>query len=209
MKKPQTVVIFGASGKVGRLLVQYALDDGQHVIAFVHRTKNFDKNPNLTMIEGDIYEPEDVQKALKHADIVLSALGSWGTRRKDVLAMAMKNIIPAMKQENLSRIISLTGAEARARGDDLGLVHRVAHFCIGIVAGKILHDGEKHIELLEHSGLDWTVLRSPIMRSGTNSVYSLTHARPMPWASINRTAVARAMIDQISDGSSQSALFVR
>lgn len=209
MKNPLTIVIFGASGKVGRLLVQYALENGYHVIAFVHRAKNLEKNPKLTMIEGDIYRPEDVRKALKHADIVLSALGSWGTRRKDVLSAAMTNIIPAMKQEKISRIISLTGAEARARGDELGFIHTIAHFFIGIVAGKILHDGEKHIELLEKSGLDWTVIRSPIMRSGTNSTHKLSRKRPLPWQTINRTAVARAMMEQVSEGASQSALFVK
>lgn len=131
--------------------------------------------------------------------MVMSALSSWGTKKKDVLSTAMTSIIPAMQQHGVKRIISLTGAEARAAGDHLGVIHRFAHFGIGIVGGPVLRDGERHIQLLEQSDLDWVVVRSPIMRSNANQSYALSDHRPRPWALINRSAVARAMVDQLSD----------
>lgn len=199
MKSGQSLVIFGASGKVGRLLVEYALADGHQVTAFVHRSHSLTNHPSLTIMKGDVYNAADVQRAVRGKDAVLSALGSWGTKRKDVLSSAMATIIPAMQQHGVARIISLTGAEARASGDHLGIIHRFAHVAIGILAGKVLRDGERHIQLLEQSDLDWTVIRSPIMRASSRTSYHLSRRRPMPWALISRPAVARAMVDQLAD----------
>ena len=199
MKPSRKVVVFGANGNVGSLVVRYALDEGYHVVAFVHRHHDLPDHPSLKIVQGDIYVADDVQRAVKGADVVMSALGSWGTKRKDVLSSAMASIVPAMQQHGVTRIVSLTGAEARASGDHLGLIHRFAHFGIGIMAGKILRDGERHIQALEQSDLDWTVIRSPIMRTKPDHTYSLSMQRPTPWELINRPAVARAMVDQLSD----------
>lgn len=203
------VTIFGANGKVGRSLVEDVLDEGHEVIAFVHQHHDLATRQGLTIVQGDVHQSEDIDKALDGADVVMSALGSWGTKSKDILCTAMTNILPAMQKHGISRVISLTGAEARAQGDKLGIVHRIAHPVLSIVAGKILRDGEEHIRLLEKSGLDWTVIRSPIMKPKKGSVYSLSDDRPYPWASISRDAVVQAMVNELSEPHSQSAPFVR
>lgn len=208
MKPKQHVVVFGAAGRVGSLVTVYALGNGHKVTAFVHRRHNLPRHPNLTIVQGDVYNLADVVKALRGANVVVSTLSSWGTKRKDVLSNAMANIIPVMKKRKISRIISLTGAEARASGDKLGIIHRFAHMGIGIVGGKVLHDGERHIMLLEQSGLNWTVLRSPIMRPGSQR-YCLSSVRPRPWASVGRQAVARAIVDQIENEHDPGAIYIR
>jgi hypothetical protein len=48
---------------------------------------------------------------------------------------------------------------------------------------------------LARSGIDFTVLRSPIMNEDGSTEYRLTDQRPMPWATINRHAVAKALVD--------------
>lgn len=206
----KTVTIFGASGKTGRLVVADALSQGLHVRAFVHSHPNLDQHPRLTVIQGDIHDRAAVTEALRDCDAVISTLGSWGTKEKDILAAAMANIIIAMKARTVSRIISLTGADARAPGDSLGFIHRLSHFGIGIFGSKVLHDGERHIGLLAASSLDWTVIRSPIMRNSESVVYELTDRRPLPWKLISRKAVAAALLAQLAtEHRSQEALFIR
>ena len=207
--KSKNIVIFGANGKVGKLLTEYALADGHNVTAFIHRHHDLPDHPRLTIAKGDIYKQADVRMALKSADVVVSALSSWGTPKKDVLSTAMANIIPAMQELGITRIISLTGADARATGDQLSVLHNATHMAIGIIGGKVLQDGEGHIEVLEKSGLDWTVIRSPVMRSSTNTKYKITMTRPMPWATVARQAVARAMIDQAASKDSLGAVYIK
>lgn len=206
----KNILILGAGGRVGRMLVERALADGHHVIAFVHYDKSpFLENKRLRIVHGDVYRKEDIEQALNGVDVVISALGSWGTARKDVLSSAMQNIIPLMHKMGVRRIVSLTGAEARANGDKLTWTHNIAHFVFSIVAGKVLQDGEKHIKLLEKSDLDWVVVRSPIMTGGKSNVYKLTNKRPMPWEKVDRSAVVEAiLLEAISANISQRSPYI-
>ncbi len=191
------ITVFGANGKVGTYIVRGLLDSGHTVIAFVYGSHQFSKNPNLKIIKGDIYSMDDVRQALVDSEAVISALGSWGTPKKDILTEGMKNIIPGMKDAGITRIVSLTGADARVEGDKLSIMHRTSRLLLGFVAPKVLYDGEEHIRLLQRTSLQWTVLRSPVMNERGIGSYSLSNSRPMPWQTIHRQAVARAMIDQV------------
>ncbi len=209
MKHVATVVVFGATGKVGRLVVEYALADGYQVTAFVHRHHDLPNTSNLQIVKGDIYNRADIERVLNDADVVVSALSSWGSQYKDVLATAMASIVAVSKRYGVSRIVSLTGADARAYGDEISVLHRLSHVAISIVAGKVLRDGERHIKLLRDSKLDWTVIRSPVMKNNDASDYVLSNHRPAPWALVSRRAVARAMVDQIKSGhNSHNAPFI-
>jgi putative NADH-flavin reductase len=203
------VTIFGATGNVGRLLVEYALADGHSVTAFVHNHHNFTEGSSLQIIKGDAASPDDVAAAITNSDAVISALSSWGTKDKNTLSSAMKAIIPVLQDTPTRRIISLTGADARVDSDASGMTHKISHFILGVVAGKVLRDGEQHIQLLQESGLDWTVIRSPIMTNSPSEVYSLSDQRPLPWQTVSRRAVARAMINELASSHSQQAPFIR
>jgi uncharacterized protein YbjT (DUF2867 family) len=150
------VTVFGANGRVGSLIVAELLTRGYDVVAVVHRGSRLPKNPHLRVIRADIYNSKSVDDAVVGSSAVVSALGSWGTHKKDILTVGMTHIIAGMQHHGIQRIVSLTGVEARALGDYLSFMHRLAHRMIRAVAGKILSDGEQHIVLLESSGLTWT-----------------------------------------------------
>lgn len=203
------ITVFGANGAVGQVVVKYALSEGHTVKAFVHEHNDLPYHPHLTIIKGDVYDHDAVSQAVNGVDAVVSVLSSWGTG-KEVLSDALERIIPAMKEHSVSRIVTLTGAEARARGDQLSLLHKILHGVLGIVGGSVLRDGEKHIAQLEASGLDWVVIRSPVMTSRTHEAHRFTQSRPLPWTTVSRHAVANAIIDQLTnDHHSQQAPFIR
>lgn len=207
--KTKKILVLGASGRVGKLVVENALAEGHEVTAFVHRSNPFKDRPRLSVIRGNIYTPADLEPVIIDADVIISTLGSWGTPRKDVLSVAMRNVIPLMKKHGVDRIISLTGSEARARGDKLGIVHKWAYTLLGVIAEKVLADGEKHIKLLEDSQLDWVVVRSPIMTNGSKRSYDLSDTRPLPWARVSRVAVVSALLHEaVSAELSQQAPFI-
>jgi putative NADH-flavin reductase len=202
------IVVFGANGRVGSLVVAELLSRGHKVKAFVHSGSKFKDNPNLEIIKGDVYNAKDVDTAIHGSNAVISALGSWGTPKKNILTEGMKNIIPAMQQNKVKRIVSLTGSDASAPNDAENLLHRVSHLALLVVASKILKDGENHIKLLVESKLDWTVLRSPIMND-KGSKFIVANTRPKPWATINRKSVVLAMMDLIeSNQNLNKALYI-
>jgi putative NADH-flavin reductase len=192
------VTVFGANGKVGSLVVAELLKRDYSVAAFAHNDHKLARHPKLKIIQGDIYNFEDVRSAITGSEAVISALGSWGTPEKDILSQGMKNIIPAMDEAGIKRIISLTGAGA-CDNETPGLVQKISRNLIKLAAHKILEDGEQHIALLRKSQLDWTVIRSPVMNEKADRKYLLSLDFPAPWATIRRQTVVEAMVNQLND----------
>lgn len=198
------IAIFGASGRVGRLVVTEALARGHSVRAFVHHTDNLPDHPKLVTIQGDIHNRQAVTEAVHGSQAVVSALGSWHTPSKDIVATAMRSIIPAMEAGGIDRIISLTGTAAYDISDKPTLLRGCSHLLTRLIANRILADGEEHIKLLRASQLDWTVLRAPAMTNKAQIFYKLS-LQPVPiWQTIPRRAVAKAMLDQL-DGAGYTA----
>lgn len=192
------IVVLGASGKVGRKVVGLLLQNGQEVIAVIHSHNPFKKQPGLTVIKTDIHNSSDLELALRNADAIISTLGSWQTKQKDILSTATKNIIPVMEKNRISRFISVSGADAEAKYDQISLIHKLTRAVFKIFFKKVMNDAEKHITLLEKSNLDWTVIRSPGMNNlGAPNTYRLSTKRPLPWQTINRDSVAKAIVDQL------------
>ena len=190
------ITIFGASGRIGSKLVAEMLGRGHSVKAFVYGPSHFEAHDRLQVMQGDIHNAKDIDKALEDTDVVMSALGSWGTQTKDILSSAMQHIVPSMKKHKLTRIISLTGADARDSSDEPDALQRATHWLFMRIAPKIMQDGEKHIDILRASDLDWTVVRSPVMTDrGKHGSPRLDFHPPRPWAKIHRADVVTAMCD--------------
>lgn len=200
------LTVFGASGRIGQLVVDLALERGYTVCAFVHSHNPFAEHERLSVIKGDIGDAKQVSAALQGSGAVISALGSWGTKDKDTLTVGMHSIIPAMGQQGISRLISLTGSGALWSADKPSLLDKLGHIFFGFIAPKILKDGEAHLKLLEASQLDWTCVRAPAMNNRGGSAYHLNAVLSSIVATVSRTSVARCMIDLVdSDEFNQQA----
>ena len=194
-----TITIFGASGKVGRLVVEQLLQNGHKVTIFVHSNSPFDASDQVRVVKGDVHDSTAVSEAVRGSDAVISTLGSWHTPTKDILSAAMKSVIPAMENEGSTRIITLTGSGAWAPDEHISFGNRVQHGVFTLVAGKIIQDSEEHLRLLAKSGLDWTCVRAPVMKAGPATEYTLTTDLPKPWEIIPRATVAKAIVDLVAD----------
>ena len=195
------ITVFGASGKVGRQVVEMALARGYTVVAFVHKTNPFESHDRLKISQGSLRDQTSVNKAVKDSEAVISALGSWGTKDKNTLTRGMRAIIPAMENSNIKRLITLTGSGAAWSQDNANLFDKTSHKLLGIVAPKILRDGEEHLRLLEASTLNWTCIRSPVMSNKRTNTYKLDYTPPSLISRVPRSAVTKCMLDQVKNSS--------
>lgn len=194
------ILLLGASGNVGRLVVAKLLADGHDVVAFVYGAAPFEETDHLHIVQGDVHKEADIRQALDGVEVVMSTLGSWHTKTQDILASAMANAVPAMKSTGISRIITLTGSDARLPGERPTFWQRLLRPVFMVIAPKILRDGETHLRILAESGLAWTTLRSPVMRSkGEEGRSRLTANPPKPWESIHRNDVAAQLVNLLKD----------
>jgi putative NADH-flavin reductase len=198
--KDMQITVFGASGKVGIRVVELALKRGFMVVAFAHSHDPFQGHPRLRVLRGDIYNATEVEKAISGSDAVISCLGSWGTPKKNVLSSAMRAIIPAMQNQNINRLITLTGSGAVEPGKPLKPQQELLlNVLRPFPAGKVFRDGMDHMKLLAESSLSWTTLRSPVMTSFGSQKFHLNLKVGSLVATINRQAVATALLDQLDE----------
>lgn len=153
------ITIFGATGMVGKHLVQQCLLNGHTVKAFgrnVH-TAGFPENENLHLVAGALFDGGQVKNAIKGSNAVLSALGGAFDGTDVTRSLGMKNIVEQMEKTCVKRIIAV-GGKGILDGDDGLLLDDPAYPAIFIPVGKEHYKAWKH---LENSSLDWTIIGSP------------------------------------------------
>jgi putative NADH-flavin reductase len=169
------IAVFGATGRTGRHIVTQALEAGHAVTAFVRsRDKLADQqdlsNERLAVVEGDVKNPDAVDRAVEGADAVLSALGHTSTSDTDVQTVGTRHIVEAMQAHSVERIISETGAGVSDPKDPpRSLGGRIMGGLLKFFAGDVLDDAEAHATVLRASDLDWTIVRAPRLTDGPHT----------------------------------------
>ena len=111
----QTVLVFGANGKLGTHVVNQALEKGYKIKAFVRSPEKYtlSENPNVEVVKGDATNFEDVEKAMKGADIVVSCLGNPLKKKIYIMDKSYKTImLAASKQPKPPRCLMISSIGA-------------------------------------------------------------------------------------------------
>ncbi len=105
------LIIFGATGMVGKELVKQALHKGHKVKAFGRNvfTEDLPKDDNLELVQGALFDEGQVYKAIKGVDAVLSVLGGSTAETDVTRSLGMKNIVAQMEKAGIKRIVALGG----------------------------------------------------------------------------------------------------
>lgn len=99
------ILILGATGRVGCQIVTFALRDRHHVTALVRTPEKIQiNNENLTILQGNVLNKDDIVRAMREIDVVISALNTDGTT---TLSDSMPLIIEAMEYAGIKRIITI------------------------------------------------------------------------------------------------------
>ena len=107
------IVLLGATGYVGRALLNEALERGEKVTAIVRnadKLKDID-NPNLTIVTGDITDPAVIEKYAKGKDAIISAYNP-GWANPHIAEDTLKNyprILEGAKKAGVPRLLIVGG----------------------------------------------------------------------------------------------------
>lgn len=157
------ILVLGATGRVGKKIVQKGLDHQYSVTAFVRNPEKLGLHSSyLTIFQGDVLNQNDVNMALGKADIVISALS---TDKKNTLSRSMSHLIQAMEMNKLIKIITIgTAGILNSRSQD-GLYR----FQTSESRRKSTTAAEDHLkayQLLQQSNLEWTIVCPTFMPEG-------------------------------------------
>lgn len=197
------ISVFGASGRTGKPLVEQALAAGHEVTAFVRDPAKLGlSHARLQLVKGDIGDAAAVEAAIRGQDAVLITLGRAKGGRKDIMEAGAKAILPAMQKLGVRRLVTLTGAGVAQPGDAPKAFDRVMGVLLRTFAKEVLEDSKRHVELVRQSGLDWTVVRVPVLSDGPRTgKYRVGMVGTDSGARIARADVADFMLKAVSDPS--------
>ena len=194
------LIVFGATGMVGKQLVQQALFNDHHVKAFGRNvyTTDLPDNKNLELVQGALFDESEVYKAIRGCDAVLSAIGGGFDGSDKTRTLGMKNIIAQMKKANLKRIIAIGGLGVLNADENSLLIDGEDYPPEYKPVGK---EHQKAWEYLRDSGLDWTFVCPPdIINEGPTGAY-ITEANYPPTLNkmrINAGDLAMFMLNELS-----------
>jgi putative NADH-flavin reductase len=196
------ITIFGATGKVGRHLVDQALERGDRVTAFVRDPSKLttQRHERLKVVQGNVQNPKDVEQAVAGTDAVLSALGQTKTSSKDVLTEGIKNIVAAMNKHGVRRLVSLTGAGVRDPKDEPKLVDRVIGSLLKLLQRDLLEDAVGAARVIQESDLDWVIVRAPVLNEAEKKgEYRVGYVGKESGTRLSRADLAGFMLEQTTD----------
>jgi uncharacterized protein YbjT (DUF2867 family) len=155
------LVVLGATGRTGRLVVEQALAAGHTVTALVRSPEKLTAaNPNLRVVIGEATDKSALARALEGADAVISTLGGSGS----LIADSTAAIVAAGRQTGVSRVVVLSSwLVERDRMDAL------TRLLTGIAMGTVIKDKSAGEQALRRSDLDWTIVYATMLTDGPAS----------------------------------------
>lgn len=197
------IIIFGATGGIGRLLLRGALTQGHTVTAFVRSSSALAPEERLRVLEGDVFDSAAVADALDGQRAVFSALGARSLKAESLLGRAIPNIIAGMHAHFIDRLITVGAA---------GSLHPagkyqtpLANLLFATIKRTLLRhpmaDQAAQEQLLAASDLDYTIVRPPRLTNGplTGNYHVVPDGLPSSSRHISRADVAHFMLQQLTD----------
>jgi uncharacterized protein YbjT (DUF2867 family) len=194
------LVIFGATGGTGQEVVRQSVEGGHTVTAFVRDPSRLnDENGQVKMITGNINDPEAVAEAVSGQDAVVCALGSRELKATSVRTNGTINIIQAMKDKNLKRLVVVSAMGTGESWNTLPLASKLLYATM-LRSARIDHESQE--AAVRESGLDWTTIRpSGLTDSPKTGEYQFGENIKTDSSSISRADVADLILKSLEDSS--------
>ena len=152
------VIVFGATGTIGKLAVESILGAGHEVTAFARNPDRLEiDHPMLSLAKGDATSPEDVTRAVGSHDAVVVTLGSGKAVTGTIRSEGTLTIIKAMQTTGVKRLICQSTLGAHESWTNLNFFWKRIMF--GLVLRRVFQDHELQERHVQASGLDWTIVR--------------------------------------------------
>jgi uncharacterized protein YbjT (DUF2867 family) len=180
-KARSSILVLGATGGTGRLIVSHAVARGHHVTALVRSAEKASGLTGARLVTGDARDEAPF-------------------REVTLLSTAARALVAAMRAERVSRLIAITGIGA---GDSAGhggfLFDRVI---FPLLLRHVYADKDRQEAIIRDSGLDWVLVRPAVLndKPGRGAVRALEDLSGFQGGSIAREDVARFVVDQVEAG---------
>lgn len=201
------VLVVGASGGVGRLVVEQALEAGHQVTAVLRDPTSTALPSGAEVQQGDVLDPERVMTLVAGHDVVISCVGHrrasvsnpWSRplTATDTIERGTRHLLAAMKAHRVPRILFVSAAGVADSEPQMPWLFAwtVRHSTIGYAYADLA----RAEQLLRDSGLDWMSVRPAALYDGPCKprIEVLRPDQYAGWAWISRADVAAWLVRHI------------
>ena len=195
------VIVFGASGRTGRLLVDGALARGHDVTAFVRAPDKLGvPRDHVRVVRGDVLDGGAVSDAVDGQEAALVALGV-AMKKGDpaVNAQGTLNVIRSMQRYDVRRLVVLS-AGGTQQGPDPNLPWAFERVVKPLFLRHAFADLRRMETSVRQSELDWTIVRASggLTDGPARGEYRAEPGYSLPGGrKIARADVAAFMLDEL------------
>jgi len=195
MKKKKNVLVAGANGSTGRIIIDLLKESEKYQpIAMVRKQEqkeHFEKE-NVATVLGDL--EEDLNEAVKGADKVIFAAGSGGKKVVEVDQEGAKRFTDAAKNAGAEKFVMLSsmGADNPSIGGELE---------------DYLKAKGNADDYLQKSGLAYTIVRPGALTNEEGSGKIQLKEKLEEQESISRANVARTLVEVLDNDVKQNQIF--
>jgi putative NADH-flavin reductase len=200
------VLIFGANGKTGSLVVDRALTAGHEVTVLVHDPAKFAEHRDpasrgtdrrVAVFTGDATNPTDIRAAMAGQQAVIDTIGGTTPYKSIHLeADAAKAILAEMQAASVKRLIVVSALGVNESAEQAPFWYRyllMPTFLRGSTKDKAAMEEE-----VKTQGIDFVIVRPPML-SDDPPTGSVTVIGPLETGhKITRTDLAGFLVDQLS-----------
>jgi putative NADH-flavin reductase len=146
------VVLYGATGKAGSVILKELVDRGHSVTAVARTPEKVQKFKNVSVVQSDLSDPAKVARIVKGADAVVSAYGPPPDKTTEIIA-ATDCLVQGIEQAGGPRLIVVGGAGS------LFVAPGVTVRESGHLPKELIPIVDAHIQVLRNlkqSSINWT-----------------------------------------------------
>ena len=201
---PGRVVVFGASGGVGRRVVEQALARGLDVVAVVRSPGKLTvTDPRLTIVTAELSDRGAIAAAVRGADAVISALGPSLDRKATGMPLVegTRNIVDGMQAAGVRRYVGMATPSLRDPRDGRSLIGTLVQTMGRVTLARAYRELLAMSEIVTSSDLDWTIARflQPTDRPATGKIRVGFMGRDKIGFPITRADIATFLLDELDD----------
>ncbi len=186
------VLVLGATGGIGKFLLEFATARGHEVTAFVRSPQKIAvKSERLQVVPGDLLHAEQLAQVLLGQDVVLSAFGPATLHRVTTRGEFGTALATAMERSGVRRAVVVSSGLLFEEQNAIGKLLR------GTLFRNLLPDMTAMEAAVEKDALEWTIVRPPRLTNGPlTKSYSVADGRLPKGMTVSRACVADFMIKE-------------
>ncbi len=195
------ILVFGASGLTGGIVVDSALNRGDQVVVLTRDASKFShRHPNLQVMQGSASSMQDIENALEGVDAVIHCLGIGGKGEgasTTVVSESVKATLDAMKKKGVRRIVCMSNVGAGNSGS--WFYNRVVLPVFLSWLNPIIEDKNRMEAELKSSSVDWVSVRLPNIVPGPSKRIRSSQDGKGIGISITAESTAEFLLQQVSE----------